>query len=156
MNINLTLFAQILTFGIFIWFTVRFVWPPLLRALEDRRKTIADGLAAAERGRLDLAQAEKRVTEVVNEAKVRAAEVIANSDKRAAQIVEEAKLAAKIEGERLVAAARADIELEANRVKEQLRAVVAELAVAGAGRILEQEIDRTKHARLLDSVVSEL
>jgi F-type H+-transporting ATPase subunit b len=156
MNINLTLLGQSITFAVFVWFCMRFIWPPLTRALEARRKQIADGLAAAEKGRHELELAEKRALEVLRKAKGEAAGVIAAAEKRAAEIADEAKGQAKAEAERILSAARADIEQEVNRAREQLRRHVAELAVAAAGRILEQEIDGTRHARLVESVVKQL
>ena len=156
MNINLTMIAQAITFAIFIWFTVKFVWPPLLRAMEARQKTIAEGLAAAERGRLDLEAAAKRSNEMIAEAKKQVQEVIAQGDRRAAQIVEEAKGAAKAEGERLLTGAKAEIDQEFSRAKEALREQVAALAIAGAEKILRREVDAKAHADLLSELKQEL
>jgi F-type H+-transporting ATPase subunit b len=156
MNINLTLFAQALTFALFIWFTVKFIWPPLLRAMEQRQKQVAEGLAAAERGRQDLEQASKRTAELLREARQQAQDILAQADKRATEMLEEAKSAAKGEGERLVAGAKAEIEQEISRAKEMLRAQVAALAVAGAEQILMREVDAKAHADLLRSVESQL
>ena len=156
MNINLTLIAQAITFAIFIWFTVKFVWPPLQRAMEARQKTIAEGLAAAERGRLDLQAAAKRSSEMMAEAKQQVQEIIAQADRRAAQIVEEAKGAAKAEGDRLLAGARAEIDQEFSRAKEALREQVAALAIAGAEKILRREVDAKAHGDLLDSIKQQL
>ncbi len=156
MNIDITLLGQMITFGLLVWFTMKFVWPPLMRAMEARQKTIADGLAAAERGKHELELAQNRATEILREARDDAASVIAEAGKRAAALLDEAKNQARAEGERLLQAARAEIELDANRAKEQLRASVVELAVAGAARILEKEIDRSAHAKLVDSVVAKL
>jgi F-type H+-transporting ATPase subunit b len=149
MNINLTLFAQAVSFAVFIWFTARFIWPPLLRAMEARQKTIAEGLAAAEKGRRELELSSQRATEAMREARERAQEVIGHAEKRAAQIVDEAKQAAKVEGERLVAAAKGEIEQESARAREQLREQVALIAMAGAERILRREVDAKAHANLL-------
>jgi len=156
MNINLTLLAQALAFALFIWFTVKFVWPPLLRAIEQRQKVIADGLAAAERGRQDLEQASHRTADMLREAKQQAQEILAQADKRGAQLIDEAKSMAVNEGERLVAAAKAEIEQEVSRAREALRAQVAALAVAGAEQILRREVDAKVHADLLASVQREL
>ena len=156
MNINLTLVAQALTFAIFIWFTVKFVWPPLLRAMEARQKTIAEGLAAAERGRLDLEAAAKRSNEIMAEAKKQVQEIIVQADRRAAQIVEEAKGAAKAEGDRLLTGAKAEIDQEFSRAKEALREQVATLAIAGAEKILRREVDARTHADLLSQLQQEL
>lgn len=156
MNITATLIGQSIAFFLFVWFCMKFIWPPLTRALDDRKKTIADGLAAAEKGRRELELGEKKALETIKKAKQDAAEVIALADKRAAEIADEAKETAKAEAERIVAAARADIEQEVNRAKEQLRVAVSELAVVGAARILEKEVDARAHAKLLESVVKQL
>lgn len=156
MNINLTLLAQALTFAAFIWFTARFVWPPLLRAIDQRQKTVAEGLAAAERGRQDLEQASRHSAELLDQGRHQAQEIIAHADRRAAQIIEEAQNAAKAEGERLVAGARAEIEQEVSRAKEALRAQVAALALAGAEQILRREVDAKTHAALLASIERQL
>ena len=156
MNINLTLLAQAVSFALFIWFTVRFVWPPLLRALEQRQRVIADGLAAAERGRQDLEQASHRTADMLREAKQQAQEILAQADKRGAQLIEEAKGAAVTEGERLIAAAKAEIDQEVSRAREALRAQVAALAVAGAEQILRREVDAKAHAELLAGVQRQL
>jgi F-type H+-transporting ATPase subunit b len=156
MNINFTLFAQALVFAGFIWFTVRFVWPPLLRAIEARQKQIADGLAAAEQGKKSLEVSSKQAEQAIQEARMRAAEIIAQAEKRDAQMVEAAKAAAKAEGEREKAAAKADIQQEAQRAREQLREQVAALAVAGAEKILRREVDARAHAELLDGIKKQL
>jgi F-type H+-transporting ATPase subunit b len=156
MNINLTLLAQAATFAIFIWFTAKFVWPPLLRAIETRQKQIADGLAAAERGRQDLELASRRAEGIVSEARGRSQEILAQTDKRAAQIVEEAKIQAKAEGDRIITGAKAEIDREVFRAKEALRTQVAMLAVQGAEKILRREVDARAHADLLNAVAAEL
>ena len=156
MNINATLIGQMIAFVVFVWFCMRFIWPPLTKALEDRRRTIADGLAAAERGQREQELGEKKALDTIKKAKQQAAEVITLAEKRATEIAEAAKQHAKSEAERIIAAAHADIEQEINRAKEQLRAAVSQLAVAGAARILEQEVDAKAHARLLETVVKQL
>lgn len=156
MNINFTLISQAIAFSVFIWFTVKFVWPPLLRAIEERQKTIADGLAAGERGRHELELASQRSSDVLKEAKQRASEIILQAEKRASEIVEEAKKAAKEEGDRIVAGAKADIEHEMFSAKETLRQHVAELAVAGAAKILRREVDAKAHADLLVTIQEDL
>ena len=143
MNLNLTLFAQAVTFALFIWFTVKFVWPPLLRAIETRQKTIADGLAEAERGRSSLADAQKQTDQILRDARNRAQEVMAAAEKSASQRIEESKSQAKTEGERIVAAAHAQIEQEVQAARQQLREQVAQLAVAGAEKILRREVRPT-------------
>ena len=156
MNINATLIGQTIMFALFVWFCMKFVWPPIMAALDARNKRIADGLAAAERGKNDLALAAKRSTELLREAKEKVAEIIALGHKRASEIVEEAKAQAKIEGERIVTAAKAEIEQEVFRAKEQLRTQVSAIALAGAGKILGREIDAKAHNDLLDKLVAEI
>ena len=156
MNINFTLFAQAIVFTAFIWFTVKFVWPPLLRAIEARQKQIADGLAAGEQGKKSLELSSKQAEQTIQEARMRAAEIIVQAEKRDAQMVEAAKVAAKSEGDREKAAAKADIQQEAQRAREQLREQVAALAVAGAEKILRREVDAKAHAELLDGIKKQL
>jgi F-type H+-transporting ATPase subunit b len=156
MNFNLTLITQALVFAAFIWFTVKFVWPPLLRAIETRQKTIADGLAAAEQGRKALEVSTRQADESISQARSRAAEVITQAEKRAAQMIEEARNAAKEEGNREKAAAKAEIEQQVTRAREQLRDQVASLAVAGAEKILRREVDAKAHGELLDSIKKQL
>ena len=156
MNINLTLFGQMVSFAVFVWFTMKFIWPPIVKALEDRKAKIAEGLAAAERGHQKQELAQKRASEVLNEAKSQAAEIVGMGQKRASEIVDEAKGDARSEGERLLTAARAEIEQETNRVKEQLREQVARLAMSAAEKILQKEIDAAKHKDLLDSVAKQI
>jgi F-type H+-transporting ATPase subunit b len=156
MNINFTLISQAMAFAIFIWFTVRFVWPPLMRAIENRQRTIADGLAAGERGKHELELASQRSADVVRDAKQRASDIIAQAEKRGAEIVEEAKGAAKDEGDRILTGAKAEVEQEVFRAREALRQQVAELALAGASKILRREVDAKAHADLLASIKAEL
>lgn len=156
MNINLTLFAQAFTFAALIWFTVRFIWPPLLRVVETRQKTIADGLAAAERGKSELDLAGKKATQQIHAAKEKASDIVAQAEKRASEIVEKAKEDAKSEGARIIAGAKAEIEQEVNRAKEGLRQQVAQLAVAGAEKILRREIDAKAHSEMLTTLAGEL
>ena len=156
MNINATLIGQMISFALLVWFTMKFVWPPLTKALAERQQRIADGLAAAERGQQELGLAQKKATDILHEAHADAADVLAQTARRATEIIEQAKNEAHAEGERLVAAARVEIEQMTHRAREQLRATVATLVVAGAARILEKEIDATAHAKLLDAVVKQL
>ena len=156
MSFNLTLIAQAVTFALFIWFTVKVVWPYMLRAIETRQKTIADGLAAAEQGKRSLEVSSRQAEEQVKTARERAAEVLAQAERRAAQMVEEAKNAAREEGNREKAAAKAEIEQEVTRAREQLRDHVASLAVAGAERILRREVDAKAHSELLDAIKKQL
>ena len=156
MNLNFTLVAQAIVFASFIWFTVKFIWPPMLRAIEGRQKTIADGLAAAEQGKRSLEQSTHRADEEMQRARGRAAEVLAQTEKRSAQLIDEARKAAKEEGKREKTAAQAEIEQEVTRAREQLRDQVAALALAGAEKILRREVDARAHAELLDSIKKQL
>ena len=156
MNINATLIGQTIMFALFVWFCMKFVWPPIMAALDARNKRIADGLAAAERGKNDLALAAKRSAELLREAKEKVSEIIALGDKRASEIVEEAKAQAKIEGDRIITAAKAEVEQEVFRAKEQLRTQVSAIALAGAGKILGREIDAKAHNDLIDKLVAEI
>ena len=156
MNLNATLVAQIVVFFILAWFTMKFVWPPIMKALDERATKIADGLAAAERGKQSLDLAAKRSAETVREGTEKDAEELAQADKRALQIIEDAKVQAKIEADKIFAGAQAEIEQEAARVKEDLRERVAELAVAGAEKILRREVDVAAHAEMLASIKQEL
>jgi len=156
MNLNATLIGQSITFFIFVWFCMKFVWPPIMNALEARKKQIADGLAAADRGKHELELAAKKAGDSMRDAKAQAAEVIARADRRAAEIVEEAKAAARDEGARQIAAAQASIAQETNRAREALREQVALLAVAGAEKILRREVNAQTHADLLAQLKAEL
>jgi F-type H+-transporting ATPase subunit b len=156
MNLTFTLFAQAFVFVAFILFTKRFVWPYMLRAIEARQKTIADGLAAAEQGRRSLETSTRQAEDAVTQARSRAAEILAQAEKRAAQLVDEARGAAKEEGNREKAAAKAEIEQEVTRAREQLRDHVASLAVAGAEKILRREVDAKAHAEMLESIKRQL
>jgi len=156
MNINLTLLMQAAAFAAFIWFTARFIWPPLMRAVDTRQKQIADGLAAGEQGRRELASAEKRVADMLADAKSKAAEIVATGEKFRSETVEAAKAEAKAEADRILAAGRAEIDQEVARAKEQLRNQIADLAVAGAAKILQREVDPKAHADLLASIRTQL
>jgi F-type H+-transporting ATPase subunit b len=156
MSLNFTLFAQAAVFLAFIWFTVKLVWPHMLRAIEQRQKTIADGLAAAEQGKRSLEVSTRQAEESVKQGRDRAADIITQAEKRAAQVIEEAKAAAKAEGDREKAAAKAEIQQEVSRAREQLRENVAALAVAGAEKILRREVDAKAHADLLDGIKRQL
>jgi F-type H+-transporting ATPase subunit b len=155
-NINATLLGQAIWFAVFIYITMKYIWPPMKRAMDLRQKQIADGLAAAERGRQDLEIAAKRADELMREARAQAQEILAQAEKRAAQVVDEAKGQAKAESDRIVAAAKSEIEQEAFRAKEALRVQVAALAVKGAEKILRREVDAKVHSDLLNTVAAEL
>ena len=156
MSFNLTLIAQAVAFALFIWFTVKFVWPPLLRAIEARQKSIADGLAAGEQGRKSLEVSSQQADQAIQSARGRAADIVSQAEKRAAQVIEEAKVAAKAEGDREKAAAKAEIQQEVSRAREKLRDDVAALAVAGAAKILRREVDAKAHADMLDGIKKQL
>ncbi len=156
MNINLTLIGQLLSFVVFVWFTMKFVWTPIMGALDTRRKEIADGLAAAERGQHEQELAKERAKEVLHEAKAQAAEIVTQAQKRASEIVDEAKGHARQEGERLVTAAQAEIEQETNRAREQLREKVGELAILGAEKILHKEIKAETHRDIVESLAKQI
>ncbi len=156
MNINLTLIGQTVTFIIFVWFCMRFIWPPIMNALNERRKTIADGLAAAAAGERERERGQLDAERLVEQAKSQAQEIIAKAEKRGAEVIVEAKNDARSEGERIITAARGEIDMEANRAKEQLRLQVAQLAVTGAERILSREVDAKAHEKLLSDLAGEL
>lgn len=156
MNLNATLFAQLVVFFILAWFTMKFVWPPIMKALDERAAKIAEGLAAADKAKTDLALAERRATEELRKAREAANELRGGAERQAAQVIDEARA----EAARIIAAARAaaegEAEVAAQRAKEALRDQVAMLAVAGAERILRKEIDAAKHAELLEQLKAEL
>ncbi|MCL4130395.1 UNVERIFIED_CONTAM: hypothetical protein GTU68_036527 [Idotea baltica] len=156
MNMNATLIGQSIAFAIFIAFCMKYVWPPIMQALEERTKKIAEGLAAAERGRHEQELAEKRAQQVIHEAKEQANDIISQAQRRSNDIVDESKETARVEGERILTSAQAEIEQEANRVKDELRGQVATVALAGAAKILSREIDAKAHTELLDELVSQI
>lgn len=156
MNFNATLIGQMIAFVVFVWFCMKYVWPPMMKALDERKKTIADGLAAAERGQREHELAEERAKESLVEAKQQAQEIISRAEKRAAEIVEEAKADARTEGERMIAAARNELDQELNRVKEELRGQVVSIAVAGAEKVLEREVNEQTHNELLTKLAAQI
>ena len=156
MNINATLLGQTIMFVMFVWFCMKYIWPPITSAMGERAKRIADGLAQVERGERELRLATERSKEILHEAKQKAAETLARADSRASQIIDEAKSEANLEKERVLAGAKAEIDQEVYRAREALRDQVAALAVAGAEKILRKEIDAAKHAELLKSIQAEL
>jgi F-type H+-transporting ATPase subunit b len=155
-NITLALFAQSFVFLVVVWFCWKFIWPPVINAMQERQKTIAEGLAAAERAAKDLQFAQERAGDQLREAKDEARQIIEQARHRATLMIEEAKNDAIVEGERQKEAALQEIDQEVNRAKEALRTQVAALAVSGAERILSSQIDRDRHAQLLDSLAAEL
>jgi F-type H+-transporting ATPase subunit b len=155
-NINLTLFGQMVTFSFFVWFCMKFVWPVIIASMEERQKKIADGLDAADRALRDLELAQNKATDQMKEAKQEAAGIIDQANKRANQIVDEAKTQARSEGDRLKVAAEAEIEQEINRAKEELRTAVAGLALAGAEKVLGASIDDKANRALVDNLAAQL
>lgn len=156
MNLNFTLVGQSITFFVFVWFCMKFVWPPISNALEERKKKIADGLAAGEKGQHDLELAKKRSVEVIKEGKEKAGELIHHAERQASEIVDGAKERARLEAERIIAGARSEIEQEANQTREELRKRLGELVVTAASKILEKEVDAKAHAALIENVAKEL
>ncbi|ALO33309.1 ATP F0F1 synthase subunit B [Colwellia sp. MT41] len=156
MNLNATLIGELIAFLFFVWFCMKYVWPPLNGAIEARQEKIKDGLAASDRAEKDLALAQEKATAQLKEAKAQAASIIDAAKKHEAKIVEEAAGKAEVEKEKILAAGQTEIETERNRVKEELRIQVALLAVAGAEKILERSIDAAEHSDILDKLVAEL
>lgn len=156
MNLNATIIGQIFAFFLFVWFCQAIVWPPIINALEERKKKIADGLDAADRAGRDLEQAQERVAELLKDAKANSASIIDQANKRANQIIEEAKEKAREEGDRIKNGAQAEIEQQINQAREQLRQQVASLAVSGAEKILERSVDQNAHADLLNKLAASL
>jgi F-type H+-transporting ATPase subunit b len=155
-NITVTLIAQMLAFILLIWFVNKVMWKPMMGLMEARQMRIADGLAAAERGKQEQADAEKRAAEMLDESKHKAADIIAQAQRRAKEIEEEAKVNAKSEAERIKAAAEAEIEREVNQAREHLRAQVASIAIAGAEKVLKKQIDAKAHDKLLSDLAAEI
>ena len=156
MNMNLTLLGQAISFLIFVWFCVKYVWPPIIRAIEEREARIADGLAAGERGKHQLELAEKRAVALLHEGKDKAQDFITQAHKRADEIVAAAKLVAREEAERIKQAAGAEIVQNRNRARDELRGQVARLAVVGAEQILMREVDENAHRDILDKLAANL
>ena len=156
MNINLTLIFQVFFFIIFVWFSKKFVWTPIIGALNERKNTIADGLAAADKGQKAEEEGRTQAEQFIAEAKTRAVEIVSKAEKHGAELVEEAKSKAVTEGERIVTAARADTQTELNKAREALRAQVGELAVDGARQILKREVDAKAHSDLLSQLATRL
>ena len=156
MAINLTLIGQLIAFAIFAWFCMKFVWPPITNAMDERQKKIAEGLDAAGRAHRDLELAQEKATEMLRETKQAAAEIIEKANKTATEIVEEAKQNARTEGDRLIASAKTEIDIEVKRVKEELRQQVSVLAVTGAEKILGATVDAKAHNKLVEQLAAEL
>jgi len=156
MNLNATLFIQTIVFVILGWITMRFIWPPLIKAIEDRQRKIADGLISAEKAEKSLAEAKASATDIIKEARVQANKIVEQANRRSSELVDEARGTAITEGQRLLADARTEVTLESNRAREQLRREVALIAVAGAGKLLGREIDAKAHADLLEKLSLEI
>ena len=156
MNFNATLIGQMITFVVFVWFCMKYIWPPLMAALEERNARISEGLAAAQRGQKDLEDAQAKVGESLNEAKQQAQEIINQAQKRANEIVDEAKDSARDEAEKIKAAASADIDQQITAAREHLRKEVSTIALAGAQQILKREVDAKAHAAVLDDLVAQI
>jgi F-type H+-transporting ATPase subunit b len=156
MNLNATLIIQSIVFLILGWVTMKFVWPPLIAAIETRQRKIADGLVSAEKAEKSLAEAKASATDIIKEARVQANKIIEQANRRSSELVDEARGSALAEGQRLVAEARQEVTLESNRAREQLRREVALIAVAGAGKLLGREIDAKAHAELLETLAVEI
>ena len=156
MNINLTLVGQLIGFAIFVWLCVKYVWPPLVQAMQERQKKIADGLAASDRASKDLELAQERATQELREARDEASTIVDKANKRANQIAEEARQEAREQGERMLAQAREEIEQERQQARDALRAEVASLAIAGAEKILESSVDAKAHSEMLEKLSAEL
>lgn len=156
MNFNLTLIGQTIAMIVFVWFCMRFIWPPLMKAIDDRRKEIADGIAAGEKGQRELADARHGAEAILQEARQKAAQVDAMAHKRSSELIAEAKEHAVSEGERLIAQARTEVTTTQSKARDALRREVAQLAVAGASRVLGREVDAKAHAALLDELAAEL
>ncbi|MEE8109206.1 MAG: F0F1 ATP synthase subunit B [Gammaproteobacteria bacterium] len=156
MDINLTLIGQAIAFIVFVYFCMKFIWPPIIQALEERQQGVADGIAAADKAHTELAAATEKSETIIAEARERALEIVDQASQRANQVMTDAKSDAMTEGQRLVEAARSEIEQESNRAKDTLRGEVASIAIAGASKLLNREVDKKTHADLLDKLVAEL
>lgn len=155
MNLNLTLLGEMLTFIVFVWFTMRFVWPPLTKALEERREKIAEGIAASEKSKRDLELSQHKITEMMTEAKAQVAQLIEQANHRANHIIEEGKTRARVEGERLLVLAKSDIEREVYAARERLMTQLSSLVVAGTEKILQHEVNKSANDRIIAEMVKE-
>ena len=156
MNFNATLIGQMITFAVFVWFCMKYIWPPLMAALEERNARISEGLAAAQRGQQDLENAQAKVSDSLKDAKQQAQEIINQAQKRANEIVDEAKDSARDEADKIKVAASADIDQQVTAAREQLRKEVSVIAIAGAEQILKREVDAKVHAEVLDELVAQI
>lgn len=156
MDINATLFGQFITFAILVWFTMKYVWPPITKAMHDREKKIADGLEAAERSQRELEMAEHKALTIIREAKQEANQIIERANLHSSQLIEEAKSNAKVEGQRIVDLAQGDIDREVTQAKEVLKAHLAQLAISGAEKIIQRNLDAKVHDDLLNELAAEI
>jgi F-type H+-transporting ATPase subunit b len=156
LNINLTLFGQMITFAIFVWFTMRYVWPPIVKAMEEREKKISDGLAAAEKAQNDLNMSKKKIVEELKQAKLEANIILENASKKATLIIDESKGHAKEEGVRIVNAAKLDVEQEILQAKQSLTGEVSKMAIMGIEKVVEKQLDEETHKRLINDVIQEI
>lgn len=156
MDINATIMGQTIAMIVFVYFCMKFIWPPIIQALEERQQGVADGIAAADKAHTELAAATEKSAAIIAEARERALEIVEQASQRANQVMADAKSDAMTEGQRLVEAARSEIERESNRAKDTLRGEVASIAIAGASKLLNREVDQKTHADLLDKLVAEL
>ena len=156
MDFNLTLIGQTVSMIVFVWFSMKFIWPVLMKVIEDRRKIIADGIAAGEKGQRELAEARHGSEAIMAEARQKAVQVVDLAHKRGGDLVAEAKSTALAEGQRLVAQAKGEIANEQSRARDSLRREVSALALAGAAKLLGREVDAQAHAKLLDELAAEL
>jgi F-type H+-transporting ATPase subunit b len=156
MNINITLVTQMIAFAVFVYFCMRYVWPPIVKALDERTSKIAEGLAAAERGQQEQELGQQRALELMKEAKTKASDIVGQAQKRYNDILDEAKRDAQAEAERIKTAAHAEIEQETNRAREELRERMAALAIAAAEKILQKEIDADAHKAIVDSFAKQI
>ena len=156
MNVTMTLFGQMITFAILVWFVMKYLWGPLTQAMEERKQRIAQGLEAAEKGRHEQELAQKRATEKLREAKEQASDMLAKAEQRAAQILEEAKEEGKVEAQRIMAAARAEVQQEVAQAREALREQLGTLVINGAEKVLRKEINAQEHDRLLKQLAAQL
>ncbi len=156
MDINATIIGQTIAMIVFVWFCMKFIWPPIMQALEERQQNVADGMAAADKAQQDLAAAAEKSAAIIEDARARALEIVDQAQQRANQVMADAKSDAVVAGKRLVEAARSEIEQESNKARDGLRGEIANIAVAGAARLLGREVDKKTHADLLDKLVAEL
>lgn len=156
MDINITLIGQLITFALLVWFTMRYVWPPIIKAMQERQKRIADGLAAGERGERDLELARQKSVEILHEAKQQASQLMDNANKRAAVLVDEGKETARQEAERIIKTAKDEITQLVNQAKRDLQNQASDLAIAMAEKIVQRDIDANTHRKLIDQMVAEI